>query len=62
MFAGGVILTLHVADRLHRSYGAAGLVTTAATVAIAVSGPWRGGLLDRLFRDVRGSWCVWVEL
>jgi len=48
MFAGGVILTLHVVDRLHRSYGAAGLVTTAATVAIAVSGPWRGGLLDRL--------------
>ncbi|MGI8718396.1 MAG: MFS transporter [Lapillicoccus sp.] len=47
MFAGGVILTLHVVDRLHRSYGAAGLVTTAATVAIAVSGPWRGGLLDR---------------
>ncbi len=47
MFAGGVILTLHVVGALQRSYGAAGLVTTAATVAIAVSGPWRGRLLDR---------------
>ena len=47
LFAGGVLLTLHVVGALHRSYGAAGLVTTAATVAIAVSGPWRGRLLDR---------------
>ncbi|MEO9151076.1 MAG: MFS transporter, partial [Lapillicoccus sp.] len=47
MFAGGVLLTLHVVGALHRSYGAAGLVTTAATLCIAVSGPWRGRLLDR---------------
>jgi len=47
MFAGGVILTLHVVGALHRSYGAAGLLTTAATVAIAASGPWRGRLLDQ---------------
>ena len=47
LFAGGVLLTLHVVGALQRSYGAAGLVTTAATVAIAVSGPWRGRLLDR---------------
>lgn len=47
MFAGTVLLTLHVVGALHRSYGAAGLVTTAATLAIAVSGPWRGRLLDR---------------
>ena len=47
LFAGGVLLTLHVVNALHRSYGAAGLVTSAATVAIAVSGPWRGRLLDR---------------
>lgn len=46
MFAGGVILTLHVVGALNRSYGAAGLVTTAATVAVAVSAPWRGRLLD----------------
>jgi MFS family permease len=48
IFAGGVVLTLHVVSDLGRSYGAAGFVTAAATVAIAVSGPWRGRLLDRL--------------
>ena len=46
IFAGGVILTLHVVQTLHRSYGAAGLVSAAATVCIAISGPWRGRLLD----------------
>jgi MFS family permease len=46
IFAGGVLLTLHVVQTLHRSYGAAGLVSGAATVCIAVSGPWRGRLLD----------------
>lgn len=48
MWAGGVILTLHVVSSLGRAYGAAGLVTAASTVAIAVSGPWRGRLLDRI--------------
>jgi len=48
IFAGGVVLTLHVVSTLHRSYGAAGLVSAAATIAIAISGPWRGRLLDRL--------------
>jgi len=46
IFAGGVILTLHVVQTLHRSYGAAGLVSAAATICIAISGPWRGRLLD----------------
>jgi MFS family permease len=46
IFAGGVLLTLHVVQALHRDYGAAGLVSAAATVCIAVSGPWRGRLLD----------------
>jgi MFS family permease len=46
IFAGGVLLTLHVVQTLHRDYGAAGLVTAAATVCIAASGPWRGRLLD----------------
>jgi len=46
IFAGGVLLTLHVVQTLHRDYGSAGLVTAAATVCIAVSGPWRGRLLD----------------
>ena len=48
IFAGGVVLTLHVVSTLQRSYGAAGLVSAAATIAIAISGPWRGRLLDRL--------------
>jgi len=46
IFAGGVLLTLHVVQTLHRDYGSAGLVSAAATLAIAVSGPWRGRLLD----------------
>jgi MFS family permease len=48
MFAGGVVLTLHVVGSLGRNYGQAGLVSAAATVCIAISGPWRGRLLDRI--------------
>ncbi len=48
IFAGGIVLTLHVVSGLGRSYAAAGLVSAALTLAIAVSGPWRGRLLDRL--------------
>ncbi len=48
MWAGGVILTLHVVTHLHRSYGAAGLLTGLATVAMAISNPWRGRRLDRV--------------
>jgi MFS family permease len=47
LFAGGVILTLHVVTALHRSYGEAGLLTAAATVALALSSPWRGRMLDQ---------------
>ena len=47
IFAGGVVLTLHVVSHLGRPYAAAGLVSAAATIAIAISGPWRGRLLDR---------------
>ncbi len=48
MWAGGILLTLHTVSALGRSYGEAGLVTAAATIAIAISGPWRGRLLDRV--------------
>lgn len=48
VFAGGIVLTLHVVSALDRPYAAAGLVSAAATIAIAVSGPWRGRLLDRM--------------
>src|SRR6478752_6529282 len=48
MWAGAVILTLHVVASLGRSYGEAGLVTAASTIAVAISGPWRGRLLVRI--------------
>lgn len=48
IFATYVVLTLHVVTHLGRSYAAAGLVSAASTICIAISGPWRGRLLDRL--------------
>lgn len=45
--SAAVVLTLHVVQSLGRSYSEAGLVAAGATLAIAVSGPWRGRLLDR---------------
>jgi MFS family permease len=48
LWAGNVILTLHVVTHLHRSYGQAGLLAAVATIALAISAPWRGRLLDRL--------------
>lgn len=48
LWAAAVLLTLHVVASLDRSYGEAGLVTAASTVAVAISGPWRGRLLDRV--------------
>jgi MFS family permease len=48
MWAGNVLLTLHVVTHLDRSYGAAGLLAGAATVALAISAPWRGRRLDRV--------------
>ena len=46
MWAGSIILTLHVVTTLGHSYTAAGLLTTSMTIALAVSAPWRGRLLD----------------
>lgn len=48
MFGVSVVLTVHVVETLHRSWSEAGLVAAVATLAIAISGPWRGKLLDRL--------------
>lgn len=42
-----IVLTLHVVTHLGLSYGRAGLVSMATTLALAVSGPWRGRLVDR---------------
>ena len=56
VFASGVLLTVHVVTTLGRSYAAAGVLAAAATVAVAVSGPWRGRLLDRFgLRRVVGA-------
>ncbi len=48
MWAANVVLTLHVVATLHRSYAAAGLLVACATVALALSNPWRGHRLDRV--------------
>lgn len=60
VFASGVLITVHVVTTLGHSYAAAGALAAAATIAIAVSGPWRGRLLDRLGlrRVVLPSLCV----
>lgn len=47
-FGAGVILTLHVVGALGQSYSAAGVLTGAFTVAVAVASPWRGRLLDTI--------------
>lgn len=48
LWAGNVVLTLHVVSHLHRSYGAAGLVSAVITIALTISAPWRGRVLDRV--------------
>ncbi len=48
MWAANVVLTLHIVSHLDRSYAAAGILVGLATVALAVSGPWRGRRLDRV--------------
>jgi MFS family permease len=45
--AVGIALTLHVVNALHRSYGAAGLVTACYTVGMAASSPVIGRFIDR---------------
>lgn len=47
LFGAGVVVTLHVVRSLERSYTDAGIATAVLVLAIAVSGPWRGRLLDR---------------
>lgn len=46
--ASGVVLTLHVVTTLGLGYGAAGLAGTVATVGMAIGGPWRGRVIDRV--------------
>ncbi len=46
--AAPMALLLHVTEGLARGYAAAGLVTAAVTVGVAVGSPWRGRVIDRL--------------
>lgn len=48
LFAGTIVVTLHVVEHLGRGYAEAGVATAVLTVAAAISGPWRGRRLDRL--------------
>lgn len=46
--ATGVVVTLHVTSSLGYSYGAAGVVTAAMTIGMAIGAPWRGRQVDRI--------------
>jgi MFS family permease len=48
MWASAVVLTLHVVGHLDRSYTEAGVLQMVYSLALAVSGPWRGRRLDRI--------------
>ena len=48
LWSAAVVLTLHVVSHLHRSYTEAGLLEMAYSLALAVSGPWRGRRLDQV--------------
>jgi MFS family permease len=53
LWAAGVVLVLHVVDHLDRTYVQAGVIEMVYSLALAVSGPWRGRRLDRI--GLRGS-------
>ncbi|GAD82563.1 putative major facilitator superfamily transporter [Nocardia asteroides NBRC 15531] len=46
-FAGAVLLAVHVVETLHGSFLQAGALAMVVTVCVAISGPWRGRLVDR---------------
>lgn len=48
LWASFIVLTLHVVSTQGRSYSEAGLVSFAGTIAVAISGPWRGRKLDQV--------------
>jgi predicted MFS family arabinose efflux permease len=48
LWAAGVVLTLHVVTHLGYSWAAAGVVDMVYSLALAISGPWRGRRLDRV--------------
>jgi MFS family permease len=48
LWAANIVLVLHVVQHLDRSYTEAGIVEMVYSLALAVSGPWRGRRLDRV--------------
>lgn len=48
LWAGNIVLTLHVVQHLDRSYTQAGILEMVYSLALAISGPWRGRRLDRV--------------
>jgi MFS family permease len=48
IWAANIVLTLHVVQHLDRSYTQAGVLEMIYSLALAVSGPWRGRRLDRV--------------
>ena len=48
LWAANIVLTLHVVQHLDRSYTEAGVLEMVYSLALAVSGPWRGRRLDRV--------------
>lgn len=47
LWAANIALVLHVVSHLNRSYADAGIVAGVSSLALAVSGPWRGRRLDQ---------------
>src|ERR1700741_5472971 len=48
LWAANIVLTLHVVQHLDRSYTQAGVLEMVYSLALAVSGPWRGRRLYRV--------------
>jgi MFS family permease len=67
LWAGNIVVTLHVVTHLHHSYAMAGLVAAMQGTMLGISGPWRGRRLDLLglrravlpsLVVVPACWCV----
>ncbi|MGY2875187.1 MFS family permease [Marmoricola sp. URHA0025 HA25] len=48
LWSSAVVITLHVVTHLDRSYTEAGILQMVYSLALAVSGPWRGRRLDQV--------------
>jgi MFS family permease len=48
LWAGNIVVTLHVVSHLRHSFPMAGLVAAVQAAMLGLSGPWRGRRLDQL--------------